>query len=334
MEIRTISRPHCPLCGGIGDVLHPEMQDRMCAVHGNWPLRQCSNPDCELCWLDPRPVDSDIPLLYVDYFTHECGDPKRGFLFRLHSLLFAGYTLASYIPSTILGLNQARHQMRHMFLDDVSPGKLLDVGCGAGVFLQRMHALGWSATGLDFDAKAIDNAKKMHGDGITFMNADLFGARFPDNSFDAVTLSHVIEHVPDPVALLAEVRRILKVGGRLVMTTPNLRSFGHEKFQDCWVGLDSPRHLQIFSRPSLKKCAHKAGFEEMKFSTSAANADGLFGISFGFQETKAKAGSFYKMKAQFNFIRGLCSLWLQYREAWRLSHDPECGEEAVLICQK
>jgi hypothetical protein len=72
----------------------------------------------------------------------------------------------------------------------------------------------------------------------------------------------------------------------------------------------------------------------MKASTSSAHADGLFGISFGFKEAKAKVNIFYEMKAQFNFIRGLRSQLLQYQEAWRLRHNPECGEEAVLICHK
>jgi ubiquinone/menaquinone biosynthesis C-methylase UbiE len=221
-----------------------------------------------------------------------------------------------------------------MFLNDMKPGRLLDVGCGTGIFLKRMHDLGWSATGIDFDGKAIENAKKVYGDGLTFLNTDLTGAKFPDSSFDAITMSHVIEHVPDPVALLTEVRRILKAGGRLVITTPNIRSFGHEKFQDCWFGLDSPRHLQVFSLQALQQCARKAEFNVMTASTSAAHADGLFGISFGFQEAKAKAGRFYEMKAQFNFTRGFRSLLLQFQEAWRLRHNPECGEEAVLICQK
>ena len=252
----------------------------------------------------------------------------------LHSLLYDGYVLVSSLPSAWLGLNRAAYQMRYMYLEDRIPGRLLDVGCGKGVFLQRMHKLGWSVTGIDFDAKAIENAKKTHGDGLTFMNTNLAGARFPNDSFDAVAMSHVIEHVPDPVALLIEVRRILKKDGRLVITTPNIRSFGHEKFQDCWAGLDVPRHLQIFSLPALQACAQKAGFNIMKGSTSAANADGLFGISFGFKEAKAKKDHFYEMKVQFNFIRGLRSWLLKYREARRLHHDPECGEEAVLLCQK
>jgi ubiquinone/menaquinone biosynthesis C-methylase UbiE len=335
MEIQTVPRPSCLLCGSKGGVLYSNMKDRMFAVPGNWPLKQCPNSGCGLCWLDPYPVESAIPQFYANYFTHAASNPKRQFfLLRLHSLLYRSYRLASYVPSALLGLNKARQQIRHMFLENIKPGKLLDVGCGSGIFLQRMYKLGWAVTGIDFDGKAIENAKKMHGDDLTFLNTNLSGAQFPDNSFDAVTTSHVIEHVPDPVALLIEIRRVLKPGGTLVITTQNIRSFGHRKFQDCWVGLDSPRHLQIFSLPALRNCAGKAGFEFMKGATSAANADGLLGISFGFREAKAKTDHSYEMKAQFNFIRGLRSLFLQYQEAWQLRHNPDCGEELILICQK
>src|ERR1035437_5589386 len=280
MEIRTFQRPFCPLCGGAGNSLHSNMQDRMFAVPGNWPLKQCSNPDCGLCWQDPTPVESDIPRFYTNYYTHERSNPKHRFLLRLYPLLYSGYMIATYVPSAWLGLNKSRHQGRHMFLNDMRPGKLLDVGCGNGGFLHRMHNLGWSVTGIDFDAKAIENAKKMHGTDLTVMHTDLPSARFPDESFDAVTMSHVIEHAPDPVVLLMEARRILKTQGRLVTTTPNIRSLGHKKFRDCWWGLDSPRHLQIFSLAALRECARKAGFNLVKTSTTAANADTFMGGSF------------------------------------------------------
>ena len=71
----------------------------------------------------------------------------------------------------------------------------------------------------------------------------------------------------------------------------------------------------------------------MKASTSAANADGLIAISLGFVQAKATFSS-YQMKIQFNFIRGLRSLMLQYVELRQMRHDAECGEEAILICEK
>lgn len=306
----------------------------MFAVPGIWSLKQCTNPGCGLCWLDPRPVESDIPKFYVHYFTHRYSDLKRRILLRLRSFLYGGYKLATYIPSALSGLNKAKHQIRHMFLNDLKPGELLDVGCGNGTFLHHMHNLGWSATGVDFDPKAIENAKNMWGDDLTVMSTDLAGARFSDNSFDAVTMSHVIEHVPDPVATLIEARRILKTGGRLVVTTPNIRSFGHKTFRDCWWGLDSPRHLQIFSLQSLQKCARKSGFNILRTSTSAANADTFIGGSYGFREAKMKGNCSTGKTIQFNFLRGIRSLALQYVELCRLRQNIEYGEEAILICEK
>lgn len=221
-----------------------------------------------------------------------------------------------------------------MFLNDLKPGKLLDVGCGAGTLLHRMRSLGWSVTGIDFDAKAIEHVKAQYGPGITALHSNLFDARFPDASFDAITMSHVIEHVPDPVALIAEARRILTVGGRLIITTPNIQSYGHGRFGDSWWGLDSPRHLQVFSLSALKKCARSAGFETVTSRTSVANADTFFGGSFGFQQAKLDKDCSSGKGIHFNFLRGIRSLLLQYKEAILLRHDPECGEEAVLICHK
>jgi SAM-dependent methyltransferase len=88
----------------------------------------------------------------------------------------------------------------------------------------------------------------------------LENTRFPDQSFDAVTLNQVIEHVHDPVSLIRECLRILKPGGKLVLATPNIESFGHQIFGRNWSHLDSPRHLMLFSMKTLRECAVRAGF--------------------------------------------------------------------------
>jgi 2-polyprenyl-3-methyl-5-hydroxy-6-metoxy-1,4-benzoquinol methylase len=239
-----------------------------------------------------------------------------------------------YIPSSFLGVRKARHQVFNMFLDELKPGKLLDVGCGDGGFLHRMHTLGWAPTGLDFDGKAIENAKALYGKSMTVMHTDLLGAGFPEGEFDAVTMNHVIEHVPDPVGVLREARRVLKVGGRLVVTTPNIRSLGHRMFSESWRGLETPRHLQIFTRAAIRACAQKAGFKQVSASTTAANADTIIGASFSLVEAQKNEDYSSGSRIKINLIRGLRSLLLQYREAIQLRQDPECGEELVLICEK
>lgn len=334
MQPQTVPKPTCILCGSEGKLLYSNVKDMMFAVPGIWSLKQCANESCSLAWLDPAPVESDIPRFYVNYFTHEISDSRKRFLSGVRSAFYRGYLCASYIPSALFGLAKARRLIARMYLQKVKPGSLLDVGCGSGTFLQRMHKLGWAATGLDFDVKAIENAKIRCGEDVKFMHSDLAGARFSSESFDAVTMSHVIEHDLHPVTLLAEARRVLKTKGHLVVTTPNIQGFGHQKFRNCWWGLDSPRHLQLFSPNALLECARKAGFTNIKVISTAANADTFIGGSMGLQRAQTTGDCAFGSQIKINFIRGLRSLLLQYQEAIQMRRNLECGEELVLICEK
>ncbi len=76
-----------------------------------------------------------------------------------------------------------------------------------------------------------------------------------------LSLTHVIEHVHDPVDLLRECGRVLRPGGRMMVETPNAESSGHRLFGIAWHGLDAPRHLYLFSPTSLLVCAQKAGLQ-------------------------------------------------------------------------
>jgi SAM-dependent methyltransferase len=168
---------------------------------------------------------------------------------------------------------------------------------------------------------------------LALRQGDLQSARFDDNSFDAATLSHVIEHVPDPVALLREIGRILKPGGRLVVTTPNSKSLGHGWFQRYWIGLDPPRHLNIFTLSALRECANRAGLHVVETKSTAANADIVLGGSYSICHFHQQADR-SAPRPQINIARSIRCAWLQYREYFSLMRNPECGEEAVLICAK
>ncbi len=328
-KIRTLSRPSCMICGGRGTALYRDLIDTLFGIAGKWHMKQCENRACGLCWLDPGPVEADIALLYQSYYTHNSGRAE-GLLVRLRPFFYACYLAASYPSSALLGLAHKRRQVERMFLDHLPGGGLLDVGCGDGEFLNRMRACGWSPAGVDFDADAIAHAKARYG--LELFHGDLVSARFPENSFNAVTMNHVIEHLLDPVATLAEIKRVLKPGGYLVVTTPNIRSRGHRKFQECWIGLDPPRHLQIFTLEALRECARQAGWEVINVKSSAARADRFIGGSFGIRKAKKKGTLLPNPGVPA--LRALRSLSLQYREACRLRWDPDCGEEAVLIAEK
>jgi 2-polyprenyl-3-methyl-5-hydroxy-6-metoxy-1,4-benzoquinol methylase len=218
-----------------------------------------------------------------------------------------------------------------MFIDDLKPGKILDVGCGDGAFLNLMRGRGWSVEGVDVDAKAVARAKAKYG--LELRCSNLRAAGFPHDTFDAITLSHVIEHVPDPPGLLAEMARVLKPGGRLVATTPNIRSRGHKTFQRDWRGLEPPRHLNIFSLNALRECARRAGLEVVETTSTAANADIIAGGSFFIRHFNQRLDRNAPLP-KINLVRALRSMLFQYAEFFSLRNDPHAGEEAVLICGK
>ena len=134
------------------------------------------------------------------------------------------------------------------FLSAIPAGRLLDVGCGSGEWLLEMRDRGWPVQGIDFDENAVNVAKSR---GLQVECGSLEQHGLPADFFDAITLSHVIEHVPDPFQTLRECTRVLKPGGRLVLFTPNCGSLGHRFFKNHWRGLEPPRHLHLFSMPAM-----------------------------------------------------------------------------------
>jgi len=286
---------------------------------GQWTLRRCLDDACGLIWLDPMPLESEINKAYVGYYTHT-HEAKP-------DLLRAIFRRAKVALATLLGLRRTQLRANVMYLDDTKPGKLLDVGCGNGSFLKRMREKGWNAEGLDFDPLAIERAQS---DGLHARLGDLTTMGYPANSFNAITMNHVIEHVGNPEAYIAECWRILAPGGKLIVVTPNNRSWGHHLFGRNWRDLDPPRHLHVFSSKSLLRIARRAGFSDFTSRTSAANAEVVF-----LGSTRICEHGFHSLTlSEPSVSRSLRSLYLQYREASKMLRDPTLGEEIVLIAIK
>jgi len=154
-----------------------------------------------------------------------------------------------------------------MWLSPEWKGGLLDVGCGGGELMIRLRNFGWDVAGVELDPKARGMASEKLGLPVS---PDL--SALAERRFDIITLSHVIEHVPDPVATLIDCRKLLKGGGRIVLATPNVKSLGHRHFGSNWVHLDPPRHLFLFSPRNLRHCAQRAGLRIETLRTSARSA--------------------------------------------------------------
>lgn len=269
------SVPICPVCGNAQrKLLYTDLTDRVFNVApGTWTLYRCTQ--CESAYLDPRPNQATIGLAYEDYYTHRAEDtpeahPKNPLVRQLHAWVndyinaryglartpagFGGRWLVPLVPSFKA---KADTKMRHLHKPPANGGRLLDVGFGNGGFLKLATEMGWQAEGIDFDPKAVALAKSR---GLNVRCASAADLSAQHEQFDIITLSHVIEHVPDPIALLEDLYRLLKPGGILWLETPNLDSLGAKRFGRNWMALDPPRHLVLFNPDSLRDSLTQARF--------------------------------------------------------------------------
>jgi 2-polyprenyl-3-methyl-5-hydroxy-6-metoxy-1,4-benzoquinol methylase len=275
-DIRATPYPTCILCGSSGTLIYKDLKDHLFGAGGTWNFRKCTDLGCGLIWLDPMPIAKDMGKAYRNYYTHITTSQHSTSLLRTikeqsqrHWLsVNYGYPVSSQknsrFVSTVsrflahLWRGSAASNVR--FLPFVEAGRLLDIGCGSGAWLVLMKGLGWEAEGIDFDPQAVDAANKA---GLRVHAGVLEDQKYPSEHFDALTMSHVIEHVPDPIATITECYRLLKPNGRLVLFTPNTSSLCHYYFGQDWRGLEPPRHLHIFSFTSMRRLFAHVGFSKI-----------------------------------------------------------------------
>jgi SAM-dependent methyltransferase len=190
--------------------------------------------------------------------------------------------------------------------------------------LESMQGLGWRVDGVDFDSVAVTQARDK---GLTVHLGSLAEQLFPNETFDAITASHAIEHVGDPLGVLRECRRMLKPGGLLVLITPNAASWGHRIYKADWRGLEPPRHIRIFTPSSLATLCRRAGFN-LVLSRSTVRSSGILLAS-----RRLKRGE----KILAGRPHWPLSLWDEMRTLvqWAGTFvDPEAGEEILSISAK
>jgi 2-polyprenyl-3-methyl-5-hydroxy-6-metoxy-1,4-benzoquinol methylase len=291
----------CPVCGESDrEPAHVSLTDRIffCAP-GEWNMYRCAS--CRTGYLDPRPTRETIGLAYESYYTHEVArkksDDELGWLQRARRGAANSYRNLRYgtddrpanaLGGALLTLLPGQRTMidtesRH--LPKPRPGaRLLDIGCGDGRFLEFARRAGWSVVGVDFDQKAVDAARSL-GLDIRLGGVEAIGA---EERFDGVTLSHVIEHVHDPIGLLRACYRLLRPGGWIWLQTPNVDSQGHRLYGANWRGLEPPRHLVLFTPASLGSSLTAAGFTDVALQRAVLGCEFTFSAS----EVIARGDSF------------------------------------------
>ncbi|MHB8845076.1 MAG: class I SAM-dependent methyltransferase [Nitrospirota bacterium] len=302
-------------------------------------MRKCPGEKCGLIWLDPAPCKDDLGKAYAIYYTHQdasippATSIKKAYHFVRDCYLslkygyFAGMRQARF---KYIGLllylfpgRRADEDFNVMYLPARPNGHLLELGCGSGRMLGFMSSLGWNAEGIDVDPSAVDNAQAK---GLKVSLGSLKQQNYPENSFDAVMMSHVIEHVSDPAEVFAECYRVLKPGGVLSIVTPNVESLGLRYFGHSWLHLDPPRHLILYNCKALHALAREAGLSDIRARTTIRDAHSLFWASYSIRKN-----AHFTMGSQPGRAVKLLMLLLRLVEWGVIVLYPRGGEEISMI---
>lgn len=263
--IRSATDTGCPLCDSTDQRQLVVAYDRRHARVDDYAYVRCAG--CGLARMDPLPTPTQIPEFYPEnYAPHTSG--RKFSLDRRINRLAARYrynTDAPWqpkLPRTIFGLLSSRI-MKGTYLPR-GDNRMLDVGCGSGLSLEKYATLGWRVKGIEISPRGAKAARER---GLEVHCGTVLDAPFETRSFDLILLNHVIEHVLDPIGTLVGAASFLKPGGSIIVKTPNLDSVGFAEFGSAWYALEAPRHLCLFNPATATLLGEQAGLEVDRVET-------------------------------------------------------------------
>lgn len=231
----------CPVCGGQDLHLLFSVHDHTVSQE-DFLLLSCTS--CGHRFTQDIPGPEAIGAYYKaeSYISHT--NSSKGLINRLYKIV-RGYTLSG-----------KRHWVEKY--TGLKKGRILDIGAGTGFFLAEMKGHGWEAFGLEPDGDAREVSRQTHGIVLQEMESI---DQLPAQSFEAITLWHVLEHVHDLDGYVNRFFKLLRPGGILFIAVPNHTSHDAQVYGKDWAAYDVPRHLHHFSPASMKKLFDGKGFE-------------------------------------------------------------------------
>ena len=241
----TIHYTNCPVCGSadIKQVLQAKDHTVSSEI---FSILECMH--CSLRFTQDVPDASSISPYYKseNYISHT--NTSAGLVNRMYQTVRKRT------------LKQKRKLVKK--ITEKTKGSLLDIGSGTGAFINEMKQHDWEVTGLEPDADARAMAKQLYDIDLNEMNRfNLFQA----NSFDAITLWHVMEHVHDLTAYVLQLKNLLKEKGRIFIAVPNYTSKDAAIYKEYWAAYDVPRHLYHFSPRSVEILMGKNGLKLLQY---------------------------------------------------------------------
>lgn len=260
--IETLPVPACVVCGADDGSLVARGRDyelQTCA--NDWLVMAC--PHCSHAWLNPRPVDAALPVIYPShYYSYDMSRRVGSAVMRIKS-----------------GLDRRKLAKAFAHLRRV-PGRFFDIGCGDGRYLSIAQSLGVPRDGLYGIEMGAAAALTAHRSGfrVEAGNADTFDG-FAGVTFDAVSMFHVIEHLADPRRAVARIRSWLSPDGLMLIETPNRDALDARWFEaSYWGGYHFPRHWHFFTEQSMRKMLGDERFKVIDISYQTGHSFWLYSI--------------------------------------------------------
>lgn len=293
----------CPLDSASSTPVLEGRPDYEYGVRDQLDYRRCSA--CGLVFAAQIPEDK-IAGFYVDYTTHGAPTPSElGFLGRRAR------------AATLREFHASAPSL-------ASTGPVLDYGCGDGSFLVELrdnrHT---NLVGYDFDPKAREAARQSGAEILE--DEGLLPSRGP---YAIITLNHVIEHLVDPIEVLARLGTMLRPGGRIIIRTPNARSALSRVFKDAWRGWETPRHLHVFTLAAFERVADDPELSSLRLERIGTSQAMFMGIFHG------SAHGYLWRRPGGKLMRHALA-WLSFATLSALSKvSPGVGEELVVVLER
>ncbi|MGN6602075.1 MAG: class I SAM-dependent methyltransferase [Ginsengibacter sp.] len=231
----------CPVCGNQN--IYKVLSAKDYTVSGEvFEIWECG--DCSLRFTQNIPGAGDIGKYYQseDYISHS--DTKKGFTNSLYH---------SVRKRTLQQKRKLVESYTHK-----SAGSILDIGAGTGAFLNAMKIAGWNCTGIEPEESARNKAKELYE--LDLKNAEALFT-LSSQSFNAITMWHVLEHVHQLQEYIKQLKHLLKEDGKLFIAVPNYTSEDAKIYGQYWAAYDVPRHLYHFSPKAMEKLLSEHGLQ-------------------------------------------------------------------------
>lgn len=274
----------CPVCDGTSHEKFKEINDHFLSKE-SFTLTRCK--DCSFVFTNPRPEENNLEKYYQsdEYFSHS--KKKKGLITFLYDAV-KNYSL----------------NKKYQLISKIIPeGNILDIGCATGEFLNYFKLKGWNCMGIEPAENPRNYAiENYHLEVKTEDALD----NFTKESFDVITMWHVLEHVPNLKERIQQIERLLKPDGLLIIALPNYLSWDAKHYETFWAGYDVPRHLYHFSQQSISTFLLKYHFSI--FNTIPLKFDSFY---VSLLSEKYKTGKMNFVNAFFNGLKS--NLYAKWR---------------------